>query len=219
MIIYINYLFLYRNFLESNVIKLITVIVLIFMAGGCNYSRINERNSELSKVSSQIENTVEIIPTDMSLPYLHTIEDIVIGNPEFDAVEDILKTYGALPYLRQLQAVTLVIPAGSEFDLKTCEHFEALFIESGSTGIVDFFRAHVIDGRYDTADIMSEIGLSGKFKVKSLNKETLTFSSDLNVLNVVSNYDVKSKIKILDQMAINGIVHGIEHWLVLIQNR
>ena len=45
----------------------------------------------------------------------------------------------------------------------------------------------------------------------------ITFSSDLDEFYVVSNKDMNAKIKIFDHFAINGVVHGIEHWLVPIQ--
>ena len=59
---------------------------------GCNCSAFKDKNDELVRTSSKRENVIKVIPTGMSLPNLHTIENVIKGNPEFEAVADILKT-------------------------------------------------------------------------------------------------------------------------------
>ncbi|MGB5821488.1 MAG: fasciclin domain-containing protein [Saonia sp.] len=188
-------------------------IVFVIMFLGCNYTAFEDKNSQISDVLAESENVVDIIPTGMSLPNLHTIEDIIEGNPEFNAVEDILKTYGAFGYLRELKAVTLLLPVGNEFDLKTCKYLEAVYTTNGTKGIVDVFLSHAIDGRYDKATIISKTGAEG-LKVTTLNKHSIIFLSDDNGLHLVSDSTVHSRIKIFNQFATNGIIHGIEHWLI-----
>lgn len=48
----------------------------------------------------------------------------------------------------------------------------------------------------------------------SLHKESITFLSDFDGFYVISDNAARAKIKIFNQMATNGIVHGIEHWLL-----
>ena len=213
MIVFFCHLHKYSNFLVSKSIKLAIVLVSILMVTGCNYNAFDNTNDKLLRPSSEPANTIAVIPTGMSLPNLHTMEDIIIGNPEFGAVADILKTYDAVSYLKQFKAVTLFIPTGREFDIKTCKYFEALFLKSGTKGIVDALLSHAIDGRYDKASIVSKTNIK-KFKVMSLHKETIMFSTDPDGFYIISNSSARAKIKIFNQMATNGIVHGIEHWLL-----
>lgn len=205
-----------RKYIPSKPIKLAVVITLILVFTGCNYSGFRKDEPQQERISLPTVAEAEIIPTDKSSAFLHSVQDIILGNPEFDAVEDILKTYGVLPYLRQPKAFTLFIPRGSRFDRETCEYFNALFLEAGTQGIVDVFYAHAIDGRYDTAEIMSEMGSmsSNTFNILSLDEEMLTLSVDLDGVYTISNKGVEARISIFDQMATNGIVHGIDHWLV-----
>lgn len=193
--------------------KSIVGIASVLLLTACNYSGFQDNNSGLDSGATGSVETFKVIPTGMALPELHSMEDIIIGNPEFDAYEDILKNYGALPYLKNLKDVTLIVPVGSEFDLQTCKYFDALFTKSGTKGIVNVLLTHAIAGRLDKATLISKTS-SGDLKAVSLNKELITFSNDTDGFYVVSENAVRSKIKIFNQMASNGIVHGIENWLL-----
>lgn len=209
MITFINYLFQYQNSFRAKVLKSTTLVAFIPFFVSCSYTAFKDKTNQPGKPSSKRGNTAEIIPTGMSLPHLHTLEDIILGNPEFDAAEDLFKTYGALPYLKQLKTVTLIIPTGSSFSLETCNYFETLFASHGTKGIVEVLQAHTIDGRYDRATLTSE-----QLKVTSLNNKTTIFLSEVDGVYVVSDSVARSKIKIFNQMATNGVLHGIEHWLL-----
>lgn len=213
MILFSYHLRKYSKFLRSKPIKLATVIASILMVTGCNYTAFDNTNDKLIRPSLERGNAIEVIPTGMSLPNLHTIEDIIIGNPEFGAAADILNTYDAVSYLKQFKAVTLIIPMGREFDVQTCKYFETIFQKNGTKGIVAVLLSHTIDGRYDKASIISKTN-PGELKVMSLNKETIMFSTDFDRFYVVSDKATRAEIKIFNQMATNGIVHGIEHWLL-----
>lgn len=210
---FIDYLFQYQNSSGAKVIRSIIIVAFIILFVSCTYTAFRDENNQPDIQSSKRENAAEIIPTGMSLPNLHTIENIITGNPEFDAVEDILKTYGALPYLRQLKTATLILPTGNGFNLETCKYFEVLFAKNGTKGIIEVLQAHTIEGRYDKATIVYKNNAE-QLRVTSLNNKTITFLSDVDGVYVVSDSVVRSKIKIFNQMATNGIVHGIEHWLL-----
>lgn len=205
------------HFSRSKTIESIVAIASLLLLTACNYSAFQDNSSGLDSGATGNVETFKVIPTGMALPQLHTIEDIIKGNPEFDAFEDILKNYGALPYLKNFKDVTLIVPVGSEFDLQTCKYFDTLFTKSGTKGIVNVLLTHAIAGRLDKATLVSKTS-SGDLKAVSLNKELITFSNDTDGLYVVSENAVRSKIKVFNQVAGNGIVHGIENWLLSINN-
>lgn len=187
-------------------------LALLFLAVSCSYSGFNREEGE-QMMPPQLVGDTPYIPTNGALPFLHSLGDIVLGNPEYGAVAAMLRKYGALPYLEQLKDVTLLLPVGREFDARTNAQLEEIYAQQGPQGIIMLLQEHSAVGRYDSARLMSRTA-NRAFEVSTLAQTFLTFSFNEDAFQVVHPKAQGATITMPDQRGTNGVLHGITHWLL-----
>ena len=191
-------------------------IILLFSLStiACTYS-LRERNERENAANLQkVVIGKPTIPTNMQLPGLHTIEDIVLRNPDFGGVKRSLQEQGATGYLKELGTVTLLLPVGAELDSGTLEFLEEELKNKGNEALLDILREHSLERRIGRAELVTWTANKGGFALCTLTGDSLRFGMESEQLYVETKDGLRSRIVIMDQRARDGVIHGIDHWLL-----
>lgn len=184
----------------------------------CTYSLKDKKERENSMKDLKVDIGKPAIPTNMQLSQLHTIEDIVLLNPDFGGVKRLLLEHGAMEYLKKLGPVTLLLPVGAELDSCSRKFLEGEIKGKGSTALLDILRAHSLERPLDRADLITAMANNGSFTLGTLNKDSLRFRMESKQLYVETKDGLRSRIVIMDQGVRDGTIYGIEHWLIPTKN-
>lgn len=191
---------------------LFLALTLLLMVVSCRYSGFNREDTPVMMPQPKGTDT-HYIPTNGALPFLHSLKDIVLGNPEYGAVADMLNSYGALPYLDQLKDITLLLPVARTFDDGTCAQIEDIYTQGGTQGIILLLKEHSAMGRYDSARLLSRTA-NKEFEVGTAANAPIIFSYREDAFYVARAKASEAMIIMPDQRGTNGVLHGITQWLI-----
>lgn len=203
------------TFSASRSLLLLTLVLLI-VATFSVYEYYDSDNDDIDLFvqPNGLGDGMPTIPTDLEVPELHTIKDIVLGNPNFEGIENLLLKYGALSYLDELEAVTLFLPVGERFDRTTTNFIHNEYLRKGPNGIIELLNGHISENAYSEAGFVTGLGKAGHFVLKTLNGDSLVLTSAKGNFKLSSEQNRQSKFLIMDQVAVNGVIFGIDNWLI-----
>lgn len=122
-----------------------------------------------------------------------------------------VKAAGLVDTLEGPGPFTVFAPNNKAFAALPAGTVESLLQPSEKATLTSILTYHVVPGALTTADLKQKVmSMGGRYSVKTVNGEDLTFSVDRSTLFVADAKGDIAKVTIPDVMQSNGVIQGID---------
>jgi uncharacterized surface protein with fasciclin (FAS1) repeats len=197
----------------GNALPIVLVIIVVAVIGFVGYTVMNKDKDTTSTASTSQSMTKEdsvdgVTVGGAKMVRTKDIVDNAVNAKNVTTVVAAVKAAGLVDTLKGEGPFTVFAPDNAAFEALPAGTVDNLLKAENKAQLVNILTYHVVPGTYTSADlkVMAAKGES----VKTVQGETLSFTSENNEVKVVDSKGSKVSIETPDVISSNGVTHVIK---------